>query len=70
MVQQKQKIKVDYRRCKPDSSESGICFCVEVCPVKLWRQEDRYEFPHAIPGFCQKCGKCIEACPQKAVHML
>jgi len=67
---QKQKVAVDYQRCHPESCEKGICQAVLVCPRKLWKQEEPYDFPFPTPGFCEDCGKCIESCPHEAIYHL
>ncbi len=67
---EKQKVAVDYQKCHPESCEKGICQAVLVCPRKLWKQEEPYDPPYPISGFCEDCGKCIESCPHEAIYHL
>jgi ferredoxin len=70
MLDAKLKVAVDYGKCHPERCDKGFCAAVLECPARLWSQEDRYDLPYPVPGFCQDCGKCVEACPLKAIRML
>lgn len=70
MLDLKLKVAVDYDRCRPQRCAGGICSAVLQCPAKLWRQEEPYDLPYSIPGFCQGRGTCVESCPLKAIRML
>lgn len=70
MFDTKLKVAIDYKRCNPRNCEKGICIIIGVCPSKLWKQLEPYDFPFPIQGFCQECGKCVDNCPMKAVKML
>ena len=70
MLQPKLKVAVDYTKCNPKKCVKGVCAAVLECPVKLWKQEEPYDLPYPIPGFCQECGTCVDSCPPKAIRML
>jgi translation initiation factor RLI1 len=60
---------VDYKKCHPEHCDSGICVAALSCPHKLLQQESTYEAPMPNPSLCQGCGKCVVACPLKAVQL-
>jgi NAD-dependent dihydropyrimidine dehydrogenase PreA subunit len=70
LLEAKQKVKVDYQKCHPKKCDKGVCLAVRECPKKLWKQEDPYDLPYVIPGFCDNCGRCIEVCPEGAIQEL
>ncbi|MDD5448079.1 MAG: 4Fe-4S binding protein [Actinomycetota bacterium] len=61
---------VDYKKCHPDTCESGICVAALACTRKLLKQEAPYEAPMADPSLCKGCGDCVRACPLKAVEIV
>lgn len=61
---------VDYKDCRPEECEKGICLAVLACPKKLLRQEENYEAPDPVPNMCLGCGLCVQACPLKAVVLV
>ncbi len=70
MLEPKLKVAVDYGKCQPERCDKGVCNAVVQCPNKLWKQEEAYDLPYPIPGFCEECGTCVESCPLKAIRML
>jgi Fe-S-cluster-containing hydrogenase component 2 len=70
MPEEKVKVAIDYKRCDPGRCEKGICAALLACPTKLIKQMEPYDYPYPVAGFCQECGKCLEACLFKAVSML
>ena len=70
MLQPKLKVTVDYEKCHPKECGTGTCAAVVDCPFSLWKQEAQYDFPYIVPGFCQDCEICVEACPLNALRML
>ncbi|MHC1578158.1 MAG: 4Fe-4S binding protein [Dehalococcoidia bacterium] len=70
MLEPKLKVALDYEKCHPDKCDHGVCAAVIECPTKLWRQEEQYDYPYPLPGFCEDCGICVGACPMKAIRML
>lgn len=70
MLEPKLKVTVDYEKCHPERCDKGVCAAVSECPAKLWKQEEPYDLPYPIPGFCQDCSTCVESCPMKAIRML
>jgi len=70
MLEPKLKVAVNYGKCRPEKCGGGGCAALVECPLRLWKQETPYDLPYVIPGFCQDCGICVEACPLKAVRML
>ena len=70
MLQAKTKVAVDYDKCHPERCDKGVCVAVLGCPTKLWRQEEPYDLPYPIPGFCQDCAICVESCSLEAIKML
>jgi len=59
---------INYTGCHLEQCDSGICRAVLACPHKLIKQETPYEVPMPHPSLCQGCGKCVAACPLKAVQ--
>jgi len=70
MLQPKLKVAVDYEKCHPERCDKGVCAAVLECPAKRWKQEEAYDLPYPIYGFCQECGTCVESCPLEAISML
>lgn len=70
MPEPKVKISINYNRCDPKGCDKGICAAVVVCPTKLIKQIELRDYPFAVAGFCQECGKCSDACLLKAISML
>jgi len=70
MLNQKQKVSVDYKKCDPNRCLNGVCLSVVECPRKVFKQEDPYDPPYIVSGFCQECSKCVEVCITGAVKML
>jgi len=70
MPEEKVKVAIDYKKCDPRRCEKGICAALLVCPTKLIKQIEPYDHPYPIAGFCEECGKCLDACLLKAIRML
>jgi len=71
MIQQpKLEVAVDYELCHPEKCDRGICAAIAECPKRLWKQEEPYDLPYPAAGFCDHCGRCVDACPLKAIRML
>lgn len=66
----KRKAMIDYQECFPMKCNKGICVTTASCPHKIFIQEEAYEVPYILQDFCTGCGKCVAACPWKAVQML
>jgi translation initiation factor RLI1 len=60
---------VDYRACRPEQCEHGVCRAAQACPRKVLKQESPYESPDALATMCVGCGLCAAACLVKAVHV-
>ena len=60
---------INYTGCHPEHCDSGVCRVVLACPHKLIKQEAAYEAPMPTPSLCRGCGKCVAACPLKAVQL-
>jgi hypothetical protein len=43
---------LDYNKCHPEKCDKGICAAVEVCPVKVIKQEPPYEPPEIVQHMC------------------
>jgi Fe-S-cluster-containing hydrogenase component 2 len=69
MPEPKVKITIDYEKCNPGKCDQGICAALLACPTKLIKQMDPCDYPYPIAGFCQECGKCLEACLLKAIKV-
>lgn len=61
---------VDYKKCRPELCDGGVCVAVLVCPHKLIEQEAPYEVPLPSPYLCQNCAKCVLACPLRAIELM
>ena len=66
----KRKAMIDYQKCFPIKCDKGICVVVNSCSHKIFIQDQPYEVPYILQDFCTGCGKCVVACPWKAVQML
>lgn len=70
MPEEKVKVAIDYKRCNPRRCQKGICAAIEACPTKIIKQMEPYDYPYPIAGFCQECGKCLDACLLEAIKMI
>ncbi|MFC1924098.1 hypothetical protein ACFLXA_01855 [Chloroflexota bacterium] len=72
MLQPKLKVTVDYEKCRPDKCgcHNGVCSAIPECPLNLWKQEEPYDLPYPITGFCKECSKCVEICPLEAIRIV
>ncbi len=61
---------LDADRCHPDVCPSGRCLARPSCPVKAVWQEEAFEPPYLSAGVCHGCGKCVAACPIKAISLV
>jgi translation initiation factor RLI1 len=66
----KQMAVIDYRKCRPEKCDHGICRAVLACPNKVLKQEAAYEMPDPPLTLCVGCSLCTQACPLKAVQMM
>ena len=66
----KQMAVIDYRKCRPEKCDQGICLAVLACPNKVLKQEAPYEMPDPPLALCVGCSPCTQACPLKAVQMM
>jgi len=59
-------LKVDKATCKGDGR------CVEVCPIKILRMNEKERVPEFIPGggdICINCGHCFAFCPPGSIEL-
>jgi len=59
-------IKIDRNTCKGDGR------CVEICPIKLLRMNEKEHLPEFIPGggdICINCGHCFAFCPSGSIEL-
>ena len=70
MPEPKVKITINYQICNPKKCDNGICVALPACSVQLIKQMEPYDYPYPIAGFCQECGKCLDACLFKAISVL
>ena len=63
----KPKATVDAKKCRPEKCGPAGCAAVLVCEKKVLIQEDTGDPPYILQQFCTGCGKCIAACPLKAI---
>ena len=59
-------IKVDKTTCKGDGR------CVEICPLKILRMNEKEQVPEFIPGggeLCINCGHCFAFCPPGSIEL-
>jgi translation initiation factor RLI1 len=64
----KPKATVDATKCRPETCRDTGCAAVKVCEKKVLIQEDKTDPPYVLQQFCTGCGKCIAACPFKAIN--
>lgn len=70
MPEEKVKVAIDYKKCDLRSCDKGICAALLACPTKLIKQIEPYDHPYPVAGFCQECGKCLDACLLGAIKMV
>jgi len=59
-------IKIDKATCKGDGK------CVEICPIKILRMNEKERVPEFIPGggdICINCGHCFAFCPVGSIEL-
>jgi nitroreductase/NAD-dependent dihydropyrimidine dehydrogenase PreA subunit len=59
-------IKVDKNTCSGDGK------CIEVCPIKILRMNEKERVPEFIPGggdICINCGHCFAFCPAGSIKL-
>ena len=66
---------LDYWKCRPEDCvdgvcAAGVCAAAMACPSGLLKQEQPYTVPLPGPSACRACGKCVRACPQKAIKLV
>ncbi len=60
------KFEVDKKTCKGDGR------CVEICPIKILRMNEKDRVPEFIPGgeeICINCGHCFAFCPPGSIKL-
>ncbi|MFH0854953.1 MAG: nitroreductase family protein [Candidatus Omnitrophota bacterium] len=59
-------LKVDKTTCKGDGK------CVEICPIRILRMNEKERVPEFIPGggdICINCGHCFAFCPSGSIEL-
>ena len=59
-------IEVDKKICKGDAR------CVEICPMRILKMDEKSRVPEFIPGggdICVNCGHCFAFCPTGAIKL-
>lgn len=59
-------ITVDKKTCKGDGT------CVEICPIKILKMNEKERVPEFIPGggdICISCGHCFAFCPPGSIKL-
>ncbi|MDD5562004.1 MAG: nitroreductase family protein [Candidatus Omnitrophica bacterium] len=59
-------LKVNKKTCKGDGK------CVEICPIKILRMNEKEGVPEFIPGggdICINCGHCFAFCPPGSIEL-
>lgn len=65
----KQRVIIDFGRCRPEACPDGICAATLACPKKLLKQESVNESPLPSPVAYPACADCQRACPFGAVDL-
>jgi translation initiation factor RLI1 len=61
---------VDYKKCRPEKRDSGVCAAALACFHGLLRQEAPNEILMTDPFLCRGCGDCVRACPFEAISIV
>ena len=60
---------LDYKKCRPEECNNGICQAVQACPLDILFQEQPYEKPMMYTPICKGCLDCVRACPHDALEL-
>ena len=61
---------LNFKKCRPEMCEGGVCAASLACSLKLLCQETPNSMPLPEPSACRACGDCVRACPQKAIQLV
>lgn len=59
-------IEVDKKTCKGDGK------CVEICPIRILKMNEKERVPEFVPGggdLCINCGHCFAVCPHGSIKL-
>ena len=59
---------VDYKCCRAEVCNQGICPAIAVCERKVLTQDQPKEPPYSL-GHCTGCGMCVVECPYQAIKL-
>lgn len=61
-------ILIDVAKCRPSACDGELCQARGECPTKAIWQPEPGEVPFLDVGRCTACGKCLTACPLRAIR--